>query len=94
MKDERHQTQKKKSDTKWEEFKGKKKHKIEIYEVNKIPLSRFGDERYILNDSIHTLACFHKDLKNQFSTENRKFSKIPTKKKIFSQILISSNKWN
>ena len=42
-----------------------KKHKIEIYEVNKIPLSRFDDERYILNDSIHTLACFHKDLKNQ-----------------------------
>ena len=41
-----------------------KKHKIGTYEVNKISLSCFDDERYILNDGVHTLACFHKDLKS------------------------------
>ena len=51
----------KKSDTKWKEFKVKK-HKIGTYDVNKTSLSCFDDKRYILNDGITTLAYFHKDL--------------------------------
>ena len=34
------------------------------YEINKISLSCFDDKRFVLNDGIHTLAYFHKDLKN------------------------------
>ena len=41
-----------------------KKHKMGTYEINKISLSVFGDKRFVLNDGIHTLAYFHKDLKN------------------------------
>ena len=33
-----------------------------IYKVNKISLSCFDDKRLILNNGIHTLAYFHKDL--------------------------------
>ena len=33
------------------------------YELNKISLSRFVDKRFALNDGIHALAYFHKDLK-------------------------------
>ena len=40
-----------------------KKHKIATYEVNKISLLCFDDKRYIWDNSIHTLACFHKDFK-------------------------------
>ena len=40
-----------------------KKHKIGTYEVNKISLSYFDDKRFVLDDGIHTLAYFHKDLK-------------------------------
>ena len=39
-----------------------KKHKIETYEINKTSLSCFGDKRFVLNDGIHTLACFHKGI--------------------------------
>ena len=39
-----------------------KKHKIGTYEINKISLSVFDDKRFVLNDGIHTLAYFHKDL--------------------------------
>ena len=38
-----------------------KKHKIGTYEIDKISLSFFDDKRYVLDDRIHTLACFHKD---------------------------------
>ena len=41
-----------------------KKHKMGTYEINKISLSVFDDKRFVLNDGIHTLAYFHKDLKN------------------------------
>ena len=34
------------------------------YEINKKSLSVFDDKRFVLNDGIHTLAYFHKDLKN------------------------------
>ena len=40
-----------------------KKHKMGTYEINKISLSVFDDKRFVLNDGIHTLAYFHKDVK-------------------------------
>ena len=42
-----------------------KKHKIGTYEIKKISLSWFGDERFVLDDDIHTLPYFHKDCKKQ-----------------------------
>ena len=44
-----------------------KKHKLGTYEINKISLSYFDDKRFVLNNGIHTLAYFHKDLKNRFT---------------------------
>ena len=38
-----------------------KKHKIGIYEINKISLSCFDDKRRVLDGGIHTLVYFHKD---------------------------------
>ena len=38
-----------------------KKHKIGTYEIDKISLSSFDDKRFVLDDGVHTLACFHKD---------------------------------
>ena len=38
-----------------------KKHKIETYEIDKMPLLCFDDKRYVLDDGIYTLAYFHKD---------------------------------
>ena len=40
-----------------------KKHKMGTYEIDKISLG-FDDKRFVLNDGIHTLAYFRKDLKN------------------------------
>ena len=40
-----------------------KKYKMGTYETNKISLSVFDDKRFVLNDAIHMLACFHKDFK-------------------------------
>ena len=40
-----------------------KKYKIGTHEINKISLSVFNDKRFVLNNGIHTLAYFHKDLK-------------------------------
>ena len=40
-----------------------KKHRIGTYEIDKISLSCFDDKRFVLNDGIHTLVYFHKDLK-------------------------------
>ena len=40
-----------------------KKHKLATYEIDKISLSCFDDKRFVLNDGIHMLAYFHKDLK-------------------------------
>ena len=39
-----------------------KKHKMGTFEINKISLSCFDDKRFVLNDGIHRLAYFHKDL--------------------------------
>ena len=40
-----------------------KKHKIGMYEIDKISLSCFDDKRYVLDDGVNTLAYFHKDCK-------------------------------
>ena len=40
-----------------------KKHKMGTYEIKKISLSCFDDKRFVLDDGIHTLAYFHKDLR-------------------------------
>ena len=39
------------------------KHKVGTYEIDKISLTAFDDKRFVLNDGIHMLAYFHKDLK-------------------------------
>ena len=39
-----------------------KKHKIETYEINRNSLSAFDGKRFVLNDGIHTVAYFLKDL--------------------------------
>ena len=41
-----------------------KKHKLGSYKINKISLSCFDDKRFVLDNGIHTLAYFLKDLKN------------------------------
>ena len=41
-----------------------KKHKLGTYEINKISLSCFDDKRFVLNDGIHTLSYFHKDIES------------------------------
>ena len=38
-----------------------KTHKLGTYEINKISLSCFDNEIYVLDDGIHMLAYFHKD---------------------------------
>ena len=42
-----------------------KLHKIGTYEVCKISLPCFADERYLLDNGINSLAYFHKDVKSQ-----------------------------
>ena len=49
-----------------------KKCKLGTWEINKISLSCFDDKRFILNDGIHTLACFYRELKRQILTDNHK----------------------
>ena len=41
-----------------------KLHKIRTYDVCKISLSCFEDERYVLNDGVNTLAYFREDIKD------------------------------
>ena len=40
-----------------------KNHKMGTYEISKISLSCFDDKIFVLNDGIHRLAYFHKDLR-------------------------------
>ena len=50
------------------------------YEINKT-LSCFDDKRFVLNNGVHTLAYFHKDLKSRFSQmviNKKRFKKILT----------------
>ena len=44
-----------------------KKYKFGTYEIDKISLSCFDDKRFV-NDAIHTLAYFHKDLKKKIDS--------------------------
>ena len=39
-----------------------KKHQLGTYEIKKWSLSCFGDKIFVLNDGIHTLAYFTKEL--------------------------------
>ena len=39
-----------------------KKHKLGTYKINKISLLCFDDKRSVLENGIHTLAYFHKDI--------------------------------
>ena len=45
---------------------------METCEINKISLSVFDDKRFVLDDGIHTLAYFHKDLRKQILTDDHK----------------------
>ena len=58
-----------------------KKHKLGTYEINKISLLRFDDRRFVLDDGIHTLAYFHKDVKKWILTDDNKWEQILTNKK-------------
>ena len=40
-----------------------KKYRIGTCEINKTSFSCLDDKRFVLDDWIHTLAYFHKDLK-------------------------------
>ena len=42
-----------------------KLHIIGTYDICKISLSCFDDKRYILDDGINSLTCFHKDIRSQ-----------------------------
>ena len=42
-----------------------KLHKIVTYDVCKISLSCFDDERYVLGDDINSFAYFYKDIRSQ-----------------------------
>ena len=63
------------------------------YEINKISLSVFDDKRFVLDDGIHTLAYFHKDLKkidSQRWSQIRRIQKDPHK---CLQIKTNAYKW-
>ena len=49
-----------------------KKHKLGTHEINKISLSCLDDKIFVLDDGIHTLAYFHRDLKKQILTDDHK----------------------
>ena len=67
------------------------KHITGIFEVSKTSLSFFDDKRFVLDDGIHTLDYFDKDLKrNRFSQiiiNKKRFSNMIINKKRFSQII-------
>ena len=55
-----------------------KKHKMGIYEINKISLFVFDEKRFVLNDGIYTLTYFDKNFKNQILTDDHKQEEILT----------------
>ena len=66
-----------------------KNHKMGTCKISKISLSAFDNKRFVLNDGNHTLAYFHKDLKNRFTQmiiNKKRFKKILIKRK-------DSHKW-
>ena len=48
------------------------KHKIGTYEIDKISLLCFDDQRYVLHDGVNTLAYFHKDCNKICDKNNNK----------------------
>ena len=57
-----------------------KKHKTGTYEIKKTSLSCFDDKSDILDDGVHTLAYFHKNLKSYIFTKRKGFKKNSQKK--------------
>ena len=49
----------------------RKLYKIGTYDVCKIYLSCFDDERFVLEDGINILAYFHKDIRSQYLGTNQ-----------------------
>ena len=49
-----------------------KNYKTETQKISKISLSYFDDKRLVLDDGIHPLAYFHKDLKKYI--DEKRFS--------------------
>ena len=49
-----------------------KKEKMGRCAINKISLSCFNNKRFVLDDGIHTLAYFHKDLRKYILTDDHK----------------------
>ena len=62
-----------------------KKHKLGTQEINRISLSCFDDKGFVLNDGIHTLFYFHKDI------YSHRLKRVLTDKKELSQIKNSSH---
>ena len=52
-----------------------KKHKIRTYKIKKLSLSCCDNKRFALDDGIHTLVYFHKDLRKQIHTDDHKKEK-------------------
>ena len=52
----------------------------------------FDDKRYILDESIHTIAYFHKDFEKVHFNKRKRFLQILTQEKRFKKIPISSHK--
>ena len=62
-------------------------------------LSCFDDKRFVLDDVIHTLAYFHKDLRKQIHTNKKKctqdnFRQMIIVQKILSQTIINKKKFS
>ena len=77
-----------------------KKHKLGTSEINKKSLSCFDDKRFVLNDGIHTIAYFHRELKKQILKDDinkKRFSqtkrilKDSHKRKRFSEMITNKN---
>ena len=49
-----------------------KKHKIRTYKIKKLSLLCCDNKKFVLDDGIHTLVYFHKDLKKQIHTDDHK----------------------
>ena len=49
-----------------------KKHKIEIYEIDKISLSCFDDNIFVLDYGFHTPAYFHKDCNKKYCNDKKR----------------------
>ena len=48
-----------------------KRYKLGTYKINKISLSFFDDKRYVQDESINTLAYFHKEIDSQVTNINK-----------------------